>query len=141
MLTRLADHGRYGWSPIHTRPDYDWPGGRRLAFDFATNIEIFAFGTGLGDAPAAVTPPPDHRGHAWRDYGLRVSLWNVFEMPDELELPANHLVKSLMYNHAPDILDRIRERGDEIIGHGRTNAVRQGTLWEELGCPSSNALR
>lgn len=131
MLTRLPDHGRYGYSPIHKRPDYSWPEGKRLAFHFATNIEIFAFGQGLGHAPAAVTPPPDHRGHAWRDYGLRVGSWNVFDMLDELQLPANHLVNSLMYNYAPDIMDRIRARGDEIIGHGRSNAERQGIMWEE----------
>ena len=131
MLTRLPDHGRYGYSPIHKRPDYSWPDGKRLAFHFATNIEIFAFGQGLGHAPAAVTPPPDHRGHAWRDYGLRVGCWNVFDMLDELQLPANHLVNSLMYNYAPDIMDRIRARGDEIIGHGRSNAERQGIMWEE----------
>lgn len=131
MLTRLPDHGRYGYSPINKRAAYDWPDGKRLAFHFATNIEIFAFGTGLGHAPAAVTPPPDHRGHAWRDYGLRVGAWNVFDMLDELALPANHLVNSLMYNYAPEIMDRIRLRGDEIIGHGRTNAERQGVLWQE----------
>lgn len=36
-----------------------------------------------------------------------------------------------MYNYAPDIMDRIRARGDEIIGHGRSNAERQGLMWEE----------
>jgi len=128
---KLPDHGRYDYSPAIARKDYSWPGGKRIAFHFATNIEIFAYGAGLGHAPAAVTPPPDHRGHAWRDYGLRVGAWNVFDMLDELKLPANHLVNSALYGNCDAILARIRKRGDEIIGHGRTNAERQGILWEE----------
>ena len=27
----LREHGRYGYSPIVERPDYDWPEGKRLA--------------------------------------------------------------------------------------------------------------
>ncbi|HEU4370169.1 MAG TPA: polysaccharide deacetylase, partial [Methylomirabilota bacterium] len=27
----LPTHGRYDYSSITTRPDYAWPGGRRLA--------------------------------------------------------------------------------------------------------------
>ncbi|MCC7425640.1 MAG: polysaccharide deacetylase family protein [Alphaproteobacteria bacterium] len=128
---KLPDHGRYDYSAAPYRKKYDWPGGKRIAFHFSTNIEIFAFGAGLGHAPAAVTPPPDHRGHAWRDYGLRVGAWAVFDMLDELKLPANHLINSAMYGKTDVIFERIRQRGDEIVGHGRTNAERQGILWEE----------
>ena len=47
MLT-LPGHSRYAYSPIVKRPDYSWPGGKRLAFYVALNIEHFAFGAGLG---------------------------------------------------------------------------------------------
>ena len=134
MLTRLPDHGRYGYSPIEGRPDYSWPGGKRLALHFATNLEVFAYAQGLGHTPTIANPPlpqPDQRGHAWRDYGLRVGVFHLLDVLDRLGLPASHLVNSLLYNYAPEILDRVRARGDEIVGHGRTNAERQGTLWED----------
>ena len=35
-----------------------------------------------------------------------------------------------MYDYAPSLVAACRERGDEIVGHGRTNAERQGTLDE-----------
>ena len=35
-----------------------------------------------------------------------------------------------MYEYHPQITDKIRARGDEVVGHGRTNAERQGDLWE-----------
>ena len=40
------------------------------------------------------------------------------------------LVNSAMYDYAPDLVAALRARGDEIVGHGRTNAERQGELDE-----------
>ena len=45
-------------------------------------------------------------------------------------MPAAHNNNSLLYDYHPQITDRMRKRGDEVIGHGRTNAERQGDLWE-----------
>ena len=51
-MLKLPGHGRYAYSPIIKRPGYEWPGGKRLAFYVALNIEHFAFGTGLGMDPS-----------------------------------------------------------------------------------------
>jgi peptidoglycan/xylan/chitin deacetylase (PgdA/CDA1 family) len=40
------------------------------------------------------------------------------------------LVNSSMYDYAPELVAACRARGDEIVGHGRTNAERQGVLGE-----------
>ena len=37
-------------------------------------------------------------------------------------MPLAHNANSLLYEHAPQIMDRIRARGDEIVAHGRTNS-------------------
>jgi hypothetical protein len=37
----LRTHGRYAYSNITKRPDYSWPGGKRLAVYGAVNIEQF----------------------------------------------------------------------------------------------------
>ena len=50
----LESHGRYTYRSILDRPDYDWPGGKRLAVYVALNIEAFRFGRGKG---AAIAPP------------------------------------------------------------------------------------
>src|SRR5262245_21793715 len=41
-MLKLPGHPRYDYSPIVKRPDYSWPGGKRLAFYIALNIEHFA---------------------------------------------------------------------------------------------------
>jgi peptidoglycan/xylan/chitin deacetylase (PgdA/CDA1 family) len=127
---KLPHHGRYDYSPIVRRPDYAWPNGKRLALYLAINIEHFAFGAGLGHSISNETPPPDARTFAWRDYGNRVGVWRLYELLDELKLPACHLVNTSVFDYCPEVIEPILARGDEIIGHGRTNAERQGQWWE-----------
>jgi peptidoglycan/xylan/chitin deacetylase (PgdA/CDA1 family) len=40
------------------------------------------------------------------------------------------LVNSALYDEAPELIAAFRARGDEIVGHGRTNSERQGGLSE-----------
>lgn len=126
----LRDHGRYAYSALPERPVYDWPDGKRLAFCLCNNIEIFSFCSGLGSDSATLTAPQTHRNFAWRDYGNRVGQWYLFDLLTELGLPASHNINSAVLRQHPQILDRIRERGDEIIGHGRSNGERQDGLSE-----------
>lgn len=128
----LPHHNRYDYSPIVDRPDWSWPEGKRLAVYIAVNVEHFAFGTGLGHTPVArVDPQPDVRSFAWRDYGLRVGIWRLFDVLDELRLPATHLINSTACERYPQVIRKIKDRNDDFVSHGRTNAERQGTLSEQ----------
>ena len=123
-------HGRYGYSALPDRPLYDWPGGRRLAVYVALNLETFDFGSGLGAELAPGGPQPDVLNYAWRDWGNRVGAWRIKAMLDALALPASVLVNSRLYADCHGLIEAFRARGDEIVGHGRTNAERQGSLDE-----------
>ena len=129
MLT-LPGHGRYDHSNITQRPDYTWPGGKRMAFYIAMNIEHFAFGAGLGMDPANRGGPQTSRNWAWRDYGNRVGNWRLFEILDEFKLPATILLNSSVCYNYPDIVAKIKQRGDDVCGHGRTNAEVLRGMWE-----------
>src|ERR1700733_13117056 len=43
----LRSHGRYDFDSLHSRPAGCWPGGARLAFYVALNLEQYSFGDGL----------------------------------------------------------------------------------------------
>ena len=75
--------------------------------------------------------PQSHRNYAWRDYGNRVGLWYYLDLLDEFALPGAHNVNSAVLEACPDIVERLNGRGDEYVGHGRTNSERQDVLWEE----------
>ena len=126
----LPRHSRYEHSSISKRPDYAWPDGRRLAVCITTNIEVFAFGAGQGVDPARQEPIQNQRNYAWRDYGNRIGIWRFFELAEQLRIPLAHNVNSLVYDYAPDVMDAIRKRGDERIGHGRSNAETARGMWE-----------
>jgi allantoinase len=129
---KLPDHGRYDYSPIVERKDYDWPGGKRLAFVVTTNLAWHAFGKGRGHDNAKHGEPQTQRNYSWRDYGNRIGIWRLFDVADELELPLVHNTNSVLYDYAPHIFERIRARGDEIIAHGRTNSENLHDFrWEE----------
>jgi peptidoglycan/xylan/chitin deacetylase (PgdA/CDA1 family) len=126
----MRHHDRYAYSPIISRPAYQWPGERRLAFYIALNLEWFSFGDGLGAELAPGGPQPDVLNYAWRDYGNRVGVFRLLSLFDALKLPASVLVNAEMLTHAPAAVMPFIKRGDEIVGHGRTNAERQGILDE-----------
>ncbi|MEM6481387.1 MAG: polysaccharide deacetylase family protein [Pseudomonadota bacterium] len=132
----MPTHGRYAYSAITDRPDFNWPEGRKLAVYLGMNLECFAFGYGLGAELAPGGPQPDVLNYAWRDYGNRVGAWRMLELFDRLSIPTTALVNSQLYASAPGLIEAFRARGDEIAGHGRTNAERQGVLSE----PEERAL-
>ncbi|WP_439124560.1 polysaccharide deacetylase family protein [Marivita sp.] len=127
-MTQLPTHDRYDYSAITDRPDYDWPGGKRLAVYIGLNLEHFAFGEGLGAELAPGGPQPDVLNYAWRDYGNRVGAWRMLDLFSALNMPASVLANSVMYDYAPDLMAAFSARGDEIVGHGRTNSERQSVL-------------
>jgi peptidoglycan/xylan/chitin deacetylase (PgdA/CDA1 family) len=51
-------------------------------------------------------------------------------MLDELELPATILLNSLVCEHYPEVIERMKQRGDDICAHGRTNSENPSGLWE-----------
>ena len=130
----LSEHGRYRYRPITARPDYDWPEGRRLAVYLGFNIERFAFGAGLG-AKLAPSGDPDVLNYAWRDYGNRVGVWRCRDLFDSLRLPVGVLLNTSLYDDCPEVIEAFRPGqyawGSEMIGHGHTNAERQGDLSRE----------
>jgi peptidoglycan/xylan/chitin deacetylase (PgdA/CDA1 family) len=121
-------HERFRYRGINDRTVYDWPGGKRLAVYLGLNIEHFAFGEGLGAELAPSLGQPDVLNYAWREYGNRVGVWRLLDLFGSLDLPASVIVNSAIYDHCPEVMDAVRGRGDEIVGHGRTNSERQGGM-------------
>lgn len=127
----LKTHGRYDYSSLPNRAQYEWPNGTKLAVYVAMNIEAFSYGEGKG---AAIAPPEQAMSHSiysWRDYGNRIGFWRLMDMFDDLQIPVQHQLNTAIYDECPDIPERIRSRNDEFLGHGYTNSEEQGGLSEQ----------
>ena len=127
---QLPSHNRYKYQPITRRPWFQWPEGEGLAVYLGVNLEHFAFGEGLGAALVPGVPHPDVLNYAWRDYGNRVGAWRLLELFDALDMPAGVLANSAIAEYCPELLQAHLERGDELVGHGRTNSERQSDFDE-----------
>ena len=51
-------------------------------------------------------------------------------MFDQLDFPLSLLVNTTAYEYCPELIERFRLRGDEIVAHGRTNSETQNELSE-----------
>ena len=126
----LAHHGLFDYQGIRGRADYSWPGNKRLAVYLGFNLEHFAFGEGLGANLAPASAQPDVLNHSWREYGNRVGAWRCLELFESLGLPAGVILNTALYDYCPDLVAAFAARGDELIGHGHTNAERQAEMPE-----------
>ena len=126
----LAHHGFFEYQGIRGRADYSWPGKKRLAVYLGFNLEHFAFGEGLGANLAPPSAQPDVLNHSWREYGNRVGAWRCLELFESLGLPAGVILNTALYDYCPDLVAAFAARGDELIGHGHTNAERQAEMPE-----------
>ena len=128
-MTRKFD--RYSFSALPKRPTYEWPNGTRLAVYFALNVEAFEFGKNPGPDFTSLPSAPFHRGYAYRDFGNRVGIWRIARLFDEFDIPLAILANTSVYDACPEVLVPFRERGDEFVGHGRTNSERQAEMSED----------
>lgn len=127
---KLPSHNRYDYHPITRRPSFQWPEGGGLAVYLGVNLEHFAFGEGLGACLAPGGPQPDVLNYAWRDYGNRVGAWRMLELFDALDMPTGVLANSTIADYCPELLQAFMDRGDELVGHGRSNSERQSNFDE-----------
>ena len=126
----LPSHNRFPYSGIVSRPDFRWPDDRRLAVHLCLNLEHFAYNTGLGISYSPGLPHPNTYNWGWREYGNRVGVWRIIALCDTLRIPLSVLLNSACYDHCPEVVAALRARGDEILGHGRTNSEHQNDFDE-----------
>ena len=119
----LTDHGRFSYSGIAKRESFEWPGGKHIALYIALNIEHFPYGEGGGIDLDRETKPWSQRSWLWREYGNRVGGWRLADLFDELEMNLGVIVNASNYSHTPELIERFRKRGDEMIGHGISNGT------------------
>lgn len=126
----LPRQNYFEYSSILKRPQFSWPGGKRLAFHLSLNLEAFSYNSGLGISYSPGLAQPNSYNWAWREYGNRVGVWRLIRLFEKLQLPVSLLLNSEIYDHCPEVVAAFRARGDEIVGHGRTNSEHQNDFDE-----------
>ncbi len=116
------DPGLYDYWPYENRPKVVWPGGKRLAFWVAPNIEFYEL-----DPPQNPKrrpwprPHPDVVGYSYRDYGNRVGHWRLMELMDRYGVRGSISLSVALLDHHPEIVRECVARNWEFFSHGIYN--------------------
>ena len=122
----------YRYSPIPERPPLAWPEGKQIAFYVGLNVEHYLIDRpSTSTSMATVTLTPDPMNYGWRDYGVRVGIWRMIELLDELAVPASVLVNSDVCRFYPQIVTAVNERGWAWIAHGQNNSTLEAGMDEQ----------
>jgi peptidoglycan/xylan/chitin deacetylase (PgdA/CDA1 family) len=119
------DNPYYGWSPLPLRPPLRWPDGARVAFCVIVSLERTEW-LPPRDAylpPSAVRFGPypdvlDVHEISTHEYGNRVGVFRVMDVLERHGLRATAAVDAAFARNYPFIVERVRDRGWDFIGHG-----------------------
>lgn len=117
-----ADPNLYDYWPYRDRPKIVWPGGKKLAFWVAPNIEFYEFDPPRNPLrPGWPKPSPDVVGYSQRDWGNRVGHWRLMELMDQFGLRGSISLSTALIDHHPEIIEACVARNWEFFSHGIYN--------------------
>jgi peptidoglycan/xylan/chitin deacetylase (PgdA/CDA1 family) len=117
-----ADPNLYDYWPYDGRPKLKWPGGKKLAFWIAPNIEYYEFNAPSNPSrPPWPRPTPDVVGYSQRTWGNTVGHWRMMELFDKYDLRGSISLSIGLLDHHPEIIEACVERNWEFFSHGIYN--------------------
>ncbi len=114
---------RYEDSLIFERKPFTWPENRTLAVWVIPNVEVYYFDqlSGVAITPNLRGTLPDVVNYTWKEYGIRVGLWRIADLLDELEIRATVALNSDVCDVFPKVVEEMNKRNWEFMGHGVNN--------------------
>lgn len=117
----------YDYVPLPERTPYRWPGDKRVALILTINLETWDLVKDT-DRPYYAGGPallpntlagriPDYPNYSWREYGQRVGVWRLFDLFDDLEVPASCTANAVTFERRPQMTDACLQRGWELLAH------------------------
>lgn len=118
----LEHPGYFDEWPYPDRPAIRWPGGARVAFWVAPNVEYYEFDPPPNPSRAPWPhPTPAVPGFSIRDYGNRVGHQRQMALLDKYGVRGSVSLSVALCDHHPEIIRQCVDRGWEIFSHGIYN--------------------
>ncbi len=117
----------YDWVPISKRQPLKWPNGKRMALIITMNCEYWDL---LKDStkPYYAGGPPtipdalpgnvaDYPNFTWREYGLRVGCWRMFDLFDSFGVPLSVTFNAKTALERGEVIERVKAQNWELVAH------------------------
>ena len=123
LIRDFVGYGRH-------RPQFEWPGGKRLALSVVVNYEEGGencvldgdvFSEVLNSDVVGAQPRNGRRNlnvESHYEYGSRVGHWRILELLRECQIPASYFAISSALEKHPEAARSIVEAGHEVVSHG-----------------------
>jgi len=119
------DHPYYDWSPLPSRPRFEWPDRSPLAVGAVVVLEHVewepppdAYSLRRRSGGLARLPAPDYPQLTIREYGHRVGIFRLLDLLDRHGIAATVAVDALTAEHYGWLAAHLVERECEIAGRG-----------------------
>lgn len=117
-----SDPNLYDYWPYEGRPKIRWPGGKKLAFWIAPNIEYYEFNPPVNPSRSPwPRPNPDIIGYSQRDWGNRIGHWRLMDLMDKYGMRGSISLSIGLIDHHPEIIEACVARNWEFFSHGIYN--------------------
>ena len=117
----------YDWAPISKRQPLRWPNGKRLALIITINCEYWDLLKDSSKPYYAGGPPTipdalpgnvaDYPNFTWREYGLRVGCWRMFDLFDAAGVPLSVTFNAKTALERGEIIERVKAQNWELVAH------------------------
>lgn len=118
---------KYNYVPISERQPLKWPNGKRVALIMTFNLETWDlvkdtdkpyYAGGPALLPNALPGNvPDYPNYTWREYGQRVGVWRLYDLFDEMGVPASCTTNAVTFERRKAMVQACLDRGWELVAH------------------------
>jgi len=115
------DHDYYDWSMMANRTPVQWPNEKKVALWINVAMQYFPLnqqGKPFAPVGGMTTAYPDLRHYTLREYGNRVGIFRLLKAFDKYAVKPTFAVQTRLAERYPYLINKLVERGDEIICHG-----------------------
>ena len=117
-----ADPNLYDFWPYEGRPKIVWPGGKKLAFWIAPNIEYYELQPPYNEKrPGWPRGNPAVVAYSQRTWGNKVCHWRLMDLFDKYDLRGSISLSIGLVEHHPEIIEAVNARNWEFFSHGIYN--------------------
>lgn len=117
----------YDWVPINKRAPLKWPNGKRMALIITINCEYWDLLKDSNKPYYAGGPPTipdslpgnvaDYPNFTWREYGLRVGCWRMFDVFEAAGVPLSITFNAKTALERGEIIEHALARNWELVAH------------------------
>ena len=119
---------------MQKRPDWVWPGGKRIAVVFNVGLEAWSDGKAPGISPMGNPLPADvldTMAISWAAYGVEVGIHRLMDGLGRHGAKASVMVNAIIAERSPTTVRAVAEDGHEVLSHSYAMDVIPALLSED----------